>query len=882
MNRFLPSIINTLSNNSQSAIGSIIKEIKTSKQDISSLISRLNSFRAEANFSPANFGALSEMNKQVFIDIFRDADLRTKSYYSSVNVVNLFINSIIDVFSSEIQKIEKDIQALESYIDNYEYISGKDDLFNSNYIEKFDNFMNDYRADGYALPLPDRDGINFDESGNGFIDTKLGLFKIGEKTYTKNSLDFIQSYSITSNYGNYITTDTDFSSVINNVYTDSWSVTAKSPVVITSKLSNYSKYISYPTANIFGAQTAVELQFAFPQIMDSILIDGGHGNGLQLLQVVLFSNLDESKFSVNNYSEEFDDVVTIMPVPSDTSTEYGVLSSPRLIEGSTEISFTKKNVNKVILIFNQPTYTRTENLPIATEINSKNLYNTAKFVKEIKNKNTDKLQSLVYNLFLKKNSFRQTSKNPYNRINDYYSYKYPIINDNILSFNYEKNYINEKFSADLVHVLPNNLITNLFRSIFINAIGDRGEVFDNPVFVNTDSNVNSIFNFTKPMFLPTQNSNNNIINGEIGAENSFAWKNRTLKELVTQEISNAYEYSFSLQSIDFCETQPSQFLKSCFMSKKINFNGYPLAIKSKIIRNDNEFNILDSKLDLKYPISYELSISNKDIPFAETDWTPIVESGVEKIDSEVLFFDEQTYQANTRFPFKGNAFVLYKNGMLLKPSDYKISDNNSINVFKLEKNSIYSCAYQIDLSLYNVDYVDFFRLNLLDETLKSSSSNGYSNETFGGTDALNRIQLQNIPHINNKDIDSAIYSPLIGTIFQGSQTGYTPIKIQMPDGSLAINLTNYTGTKDFPQFRDSNSLYYFIQNGKNIIFDKEVAGEIVVFYDYLADTIRFRLVMRKNVPDTSYSGAVDLVMLKAKTKNYDPYYDKLTKAISSN
>lgn len=875
-------MINTLSNNSQSAIGSIIKEIKSSKQDISSLISRLNSFRAEANFSPANFSALSEMNKQVFIDIFRDADLRIKSYYASVNVVNLFINSIIDVFSSEIQKVEKDIQALESYIDNYEYISGKDDLFNSNYVEKFDNFMNDYRADGYAFDLSDRDNIYFNESGNGFIDTKLGLFKIGEKTYTKNSLDFVESYSIVSNYENYITTDTGFSSVLNGIYTDAWSITAKSPVIITSKLSTYSKYIAYPTANIFGAQTAVEVKFSFPQSMDSIVINGGHGNGLQLLQVVLFSNLDESKFSINNYSEEFDDTVTTVASASDTSAEYGILSSPRLINGSTEITFTKMNVNKVVLIFNQPTYTRTENLPNATEINSKNLYNTAKFVKEIKNKNTDKLQSLVYNLFLKKNSFRQTSKNSYNRINDYYSYKYPIINDNVFSLNYQNNYINEKFSADLVNVLPNNLVTNLFRSIFINAIGDRGEIFDNPVFVNTDSNVNSIFNFTKPTFLPTQNSNNNIINGKIGAENSFAWKNSTLKELVTQEIANAYEYSFSLQSIDFCEIQPSQALKSCFVSKKINFNGYPLAIKSKIIKNDNEFNILDSKLDLKYPISYELSISNKDIPYLEADWTPIVESGIEKIDSEVLFFDEQTYQTNTRFPFKGDTFTLYKNGVLLKPSDYKISDNNSINILKLEKNSIYSCAYQIDLLLYNVDYVDFFRLNLLDETLKSSSSNGYSNETFGGTDALNRVQLKNIPHINTKDIGNAIYSPLIGTIFQGSQTGYAPIKIQMPDGSIAINLTNYTGTKDFPQFRESNSLYYFIQNGKNIIFDKEVAGEIVVFYDYLADTIRFRLIMRKNVADTTYPGAVDLVMLKAKTKNYDPYYDKLTKAISSN
>jgi len=104
----------------------------------------------------------------------------------------------------------------------------------------------------------------------------------------------------------------------------------------------------------------------------------------------------------------------------------------------------------------------------------------------------------------------------------------------------------------------------------------------------------------------------------------------------------------------------------------------------------------------------------------------------------------------------------------------------------------------------------------------------------------------------------------------------------MPDGSMAINLTNYTGTKDFPEFRDSNSLYFFVQNGKQISFNKKVEGEIVVFYDYLADTIRFRLIIRKNISSTTYTGAVDCVLLKAKTKNYDPYYDKLTKAISNN
>ena len=186
------------------------------------------------------------------------------------------------------------------------------------------------------------------------------------------------------------------------------------------------------------------------------------------------------------------------------------------------------------------------------------------------------------------------------------------------------------------------------------------------------------------------------------------------------------------------------------------------------------------------------------------------------------------------------------------------------------------------MSLYNVDYVDFFRLGLLDETLKSSSGSGNSNETFSGTDALNRIQLAQIPHIDTRNINTAIYSKLVGTIFSGSQQGYSPIKIQMPDGSFAINLTNYTGTKEFPEFPESTDLYYFIQNGKNIIFNKQIDGDITAFYDYLADTIRFRLIIRKNTSDTTFSGAADLVLLKAKTKNYDPYYDKLTKTISTN
>lgn len=885
MNNFLPSIINTLSTGSQESINSLITEIKSSKQDVSSLINRLSSFRLNSNFSPVNFNAFDQINRQVLVDVFRDVDLRIRSYYSSVNVISLFINSIIDVYSSEIKKIEKDINNLEYFINNYEFISGKDDLFNSNYLEKFDNFMNDYRADGYNFVLTDRDGNNFDESGNGFIDTKLGLFKIGKKVYRKNSIDFVENYSIKSNYDSYITSASDFNSTLNESPQDSWNVTLKSPFIITSKISEYLKYIKYPTTNISGAQTAVEINFSSGQTIDSIIIEGGHGEGLQLLQVVLFSGVDEKKFTTNNYSEEgeLEDFPTIVPdIDYGTSGEFGILSAPRLISGLTEVSFAKKSVNKVVLLFNQPTYTRTENLPLFTELTSKELYNTSSLIKKIKNQNTDKLQNLAYNFFLKNNSYKQTSKNAYSKVNDYYSYKYPIINNNLFSINYEKNYVNENFSFNLTDALPNNLITNLFKNMLSNSINDKGEIFEKSTFINSDTNINSVFNFTKTNFLPIQNTNNIIFNSNIKPSYVKYWKQDLLKGLVSSERPNLYEYSFSIRNISFCETELNEYSKSCFVSKKINFNGYPLAIKASLIKNNNEFNILDSKLDLKYPLSYELSISNKDIISSEQDWIPLVESGVDKIYSEVLFFDQQSYTAKTRFPFKKDTFLLYCEGVLVNVKEYKILNNNAVSILNMKQSSTYVCSYDIDLNLYNVDYVDFFRLNLIDETIKSSSANGYSNETFNGTDALNSIQLKNLPYINTKNISNAIYSPLIGTIFQGSESGYTPIKIKMPDGSIAINLTNYTGTKDFPEFRDSNSLYFFVQNGKQISFNKKVEGEIVVFYDYLADTIRFRLIIRKNISSTTYTGAVDCVLLKAKTKNYDPYYDKLTKTISNN
>jgi hypothetical protein len=73
-----------------------------------------------------------------------------------------------------------------------------------------------------------------------------------------------------------------------------------------------------------------------------------------------------------------------------------------------------------------------------------------------------------------------------------------------------------------------------------------------------------------------------------------------------------------------------------------------------------------------------------------------------------------------------------------------------------------------------------------------------------------------------------------------------------------------------------------MQNGKEISFNKKITDPFSVMYEYVSNATRFRLIMRKNIPDISYTGSVDSVLIKAKTKKYDPYFDKLNKVLMDN
>jgi hypothetical protein len=884
----LPNVINSFSSSSQTTLSSLIRQMKVDKSDVSSLVSKLSQIRVDTSYSPSIFSQFSSLNREFFVDIFRDADVRIRSYYTSVNTVGLMLNSMIDIFFSEIEKVEKDLDTLQVFIDNYEFIAGKDDLYNSNYVEKFDNYLNDYRTDGYLFDLIDRDGSYFDENGNGFVDTRAGVFKIGTGVTAKNALNFIDDINIKTNYDNYKSSDSGFYTTLNDNRSDSWNVTIKSPVILTSKIDDIKKYISYDLSYINGAQNIVEMSFAFPQEIDTIYITPGHGNGLQLLQAVLFSDVTESYVykdyetilqeatDINQEVESYIEAIAGDPISATTTVP--ILTEPKQLDSITEISFPRRNVSKVVLIFNQPVYSKNENTTSSSELNAKAVYDIGREIREIRRSRTDKLQDLIYNLFLRNNSIKDLFKNKY--MNDsYYSYKYPVSNKTFGNKNGRDNFSEENIQSDLIDDKWNTILSNLFQNFFVHMIKDNGEIFDTSTFVDSGSMSSDRYDFRNPGMLPQKDSNNLFLGKtkELFAETVSRSNRSIFKDLFILEKIDQYEYSFSIKSIEFAAVEKIDSNKACFVSKKIPFNGYPLALKASIVKSKNLIDFNRFNFDLKEPVSYELSISNTEIPVSENDWLPILEYGKDTIDSEVLFFDSQSLSAYTRFYFKKETFVLYKDGYIVSPDTYSLKEN-SIILNSLDVNSIYACKYQTDLTLFNYDNVDFIKSKLFQESTKSYFNDQGQGEGFSTTDYTGRITLSNLPYVNTTYTESAGYNPAYGTTFSSDYQGYTPVKVLLSDGSYAINLTNYTNSKDLASFPDSSRVY-FIQNGKEIVFNQIISDPFSVVYEYVSNSTRFRIILRKNVSNILYQASVDAVIVKAKTKNYDPYYDKLTKAL---
>lgn len=861
LNNILNGSINTFFAGTKQNVSSLVQQMKNDKIDFNSLVSKLNSSPRFNDFNYASITTYGTLLREPIVDLFRDSAIRIKTLFNGANANGIVLDSMVAILGSEIEKVENDIANLQIFIDNYEFLAGKDDLYNANYLEKFDSFQNDYKYDGYNLDLVDRDSVNFSDNGGGFIDSRNGLFKIGNNLEFVNLIKNIESIKIKSNYDGYITSTDDFANVFNDNFFDSWSVTVKSPIILNANLAEFDEYIGYDYSGLSGAKTFVEVKFHSAIEIDTIRINPNFGVDMQLMQVVIFTS-GHSYSSSNNVLDSY----------------KNLLDSSKNLNSTLELNFERDTVSKVIFIFNKSSYVRSRKDSLTSELNSKALNS---FVQERLNERRNrfsKIQDISYWYFLKNYSINGIKQNNIKDV-EYYSCKFP----EELS-PYVKS-VEEAFFGVSAFVKEDNpiftsspIFTQLLGSIAAATGYDTG-LFVHSYFYEVDSLNRGSARLDSPGFIPGKSrlyindpkyqfTNNNY---------GYGKSSEIIKKLLVDEIKDSYEYNFSIKSIEFSKTNSSSN-KACFISKKIPTNGQILGIKAKVQAIDAKQISSETKYDLKNLVSYELSVSNIDFPILENDWIPLAFNDQNYINSEIVFFDITDLSSKLRFPPKNDSIIMYKDGFIINPSKY-IYKQNEDKLFILDQsifsvNSIFCVSYQINDSVYNPYELDFVKRNLYQESIKQYRNNSGLGQVFQKTNTQGTISLDYVPYINDSYILSAKYDKYFGTLFNSeSNANYSPVKILLSDGSYAVNLTNYSRSAASVEFYGSS--VQFIQNGKNIAFNQAISSPFTVLYEYIPYSLRFRFILRKNIAGIQVTGAADSVLLKMKTTYFDPFFDKL-------
>jgi len=862
----LPTTIRSLSRGSQSTVAGLIRSMKVDKDQLSSLVSSINSFSVGEDFAAGVVAPFSVMNREILLDLFRDSFIRISRLFRVLNSTGAAISSMIDVFSSEIKKVEKDIEILNTFVDTYEFTSGKDDLYDFGYIEKFNDSLSSYTSDGVNFVIPDRSGEDFTNGSGGYVDQFSGVFKMGNSYKSVNVVDNIKSIKVDSNYDEYVTSFSSPTALFTETLKDSWSTTVKSPHILKTTLDYYSKYITYSNPILDGAQTVLRIDFNSPVTCDSIRLVPNDGRDLYVSQIILFTDeyYTQSDNIVSGNSEE------IKPYKT-------VLSAPVSLSSLSEISFGKTAIDKMIIIFNQVGYLRSKIVPGKSELNSKIIQNFMNYKMSERLESFSESQDIVYKFLKERTDISRIRKA--NSVNySYYSTSFP---------NTLKRYVtrmadrmrmfggSDKISE--TNIVGSPVFKDLVNSM-VYSLDSKNSLFDTYNYIERPSSSRSVGGLGSSSFSVSKNSNFlDYKNIEYSKPIKSYGMNGLLRALSTLEKGDAYEYAFSLQSLEFLLADNKQVDKAVFTSKKIPINSHIEAIKAACRFNNSDQEIV-SNLDIPSSISYELSISNDDIPSSEYQWQPLAFSGQQSVDSEVLFLDSSNGTAPLRFRPIVDTIRVYIDGLFCDPSLYyysAVSNSIKINetILNSNSNSVYVASYDLDRLEYGPDVIDFVKNNSFKETVKRYQSGDGFGQRFNSLPGGKVAKLDYTPYVKPDISSTRTYNDKYGTVFSD---GYKPITIRFEDGTYAVDLTNYTNYPQKVAFYASNQPL-FISNGKEITFDRQINQPFIVDYEYIPYNLRFRLVLRKNLKNIDSLFSMDSLILKMKTTNRNPFYDKLVK-----
>jgi hypothetical protein len=844
----LSNYVSSFSRQTRRTVNEVLSESSLEKAEIGKLVAKITSFSSAADYIPSYVSMLSPMQREPLVDLFRDMDLRIQTDFDISNSLGLLRSSMSSIFSGEIEKLERDVAYLESFIRNWTFLSGEDDLYNSSFIENFDNDQHSHIYDKSSYKIPDRNGNEFRVSEYATVDSVTDSLKFSnsyERSLVNIEKEDIKEIKYYTNFSTeYITSDTGINNLLNNSSSNTWNLTVKSPLVIKESIFEREEFARYQNGiNLTAsAQVAIEITFNKQIKASRIRLTPNASAGLFVTQIVIESGSGQSEIETTQYFGK-----------------TTVLSDPIYINKGVDIELPSAGYIKSMIIFlSQKEYVRTKIAPIQSESNFKLINKIASAIRIERKSSHDKLQDMVIKYFIKDNARDYIIRNK-----KLYNYDYT---------NYYPNDLSKKSVGVLKELKTNNyysdiesfnkfrntsLLSNIVFSIISHSIGSKIRALTSSTYIesNLRQSTKSVSSYRSGGMVPLNDSNNIENNLQFLEEKPSAFNQEdAVKLLGNIEELGLYEYMFSLKSISIFAVNENEFStqvvtvgnRSVFMSKKIPTGGLPLRVKL-LAEYFNELSRKESS-PASDSTSVEFSVSIKDNPVLEEDWMPIIPFNDTSIRSELLIPDSSGVAA-LRFLPNQESVILYENQIRRDYSTYTIN-GKQITILDYRSNRTYFVSYTPS----NIDLhkeIQLFSRSMSNPVLITSSSNGFNGERFESTEVNNSVVISHSPYVDRTKFINATYSEINGTITTSrSSSGnfdyssYSPLKILFEDGTSAINLTNYLLDDYRPEsFYDTSAILY-MHDGKTVIFNQKITKPFRVLYQYVADIFRYRIIMR--------------------------------------
>lgn len=294
-----------------------------------------------------------------------------------------------------------------------------------------------------------------------------------------------------------------------------------------------------------------------------------------------------------------------------------------------------------------------------------------------------------------------------------------------------------------------------------------------------------------------------------------------------------YHYNLGLQNVAIGLESPKY--RGVYITRPLQSEGDIGQIRIKA--SDHNIERSDGR-NSKYATSIEYSVTNNASLEREEDWVPILPIETVQVEGERLFVMEGGF-ARLRFPAASEGTItVYRNGHIISRGiDYVSVSAGRISKLRIDRSQfnpddILTCDYY---PAEDSTIIDFSRAGFDKPALAAAYDDTGAGEGFVSTGNMNEIVLSRVPY---------------------AESGSSAVVVRLDSGEVAQEVT---------ALDDQDSVLSFIRQDSILRFSRAINEPFRVYYEYLENNVRLRVVLRCNDVDFATPN-VDYVHVKAKTR----------------